>query len=63
MVLLLLPKMAGSATVAAAKKGVTPVKDGAVAPSKRWLATALLKLLKGWWQWHFYRVLSTLSRC
>jgi hypothetical protein len=46
MVLLLLPKMAGSATVAAAKKGVTPVKDGAVAPSKRWLATALLKLLK-----------------
>jgi hypothetical protein len=38
--------MADSATGAAAKKGVTLVKVGAVAAAKRWLAMALLKRLK-----------------
>jgi hypothetical protein len=40
MVLLLLPKMAGNVTVAAAKKGVTAPEDGDVSATK------------DGWQWH-----------
>jgi hypothetical protein len=35
LVLFLLPKMAGNGVVAAAKNGIAPVKDGAVAAAKQ----------------------------
>jgi hypothetical protein len=40
LVLFLLPKMAGNGVVAAAKYGIAPVRDGAVAAAK------------DGWQWH-----------